>query len=94
MTNPYLPETENLMKLFYENISEKDRRLYAAVEAQKIGHGGIQYIADLFDCSRQTIHTALDELKKKSSFQQNKYAEMELEDLRQEKNTKILMRYS
>lgn len=69
MIESYLPEVENLMKLFYENLSEKDRRLYAAVEANKMGHGGIQYIAVLFDCSRQTIHTALDELKKKTFYQ-------------------------
>ena len=36
MIEPYLPETERLMKLFYENLSEKDRRLYAAVEAKHL----------------------------------------------------------
>jgi len=40
----YLPnynaEIEKTMIAFYESLSEKDRRRYAAVEAKKIGHGG------------------------------------------------------
>ena len=32
-----------------------DRRRYAAVEAVKLGHGGVEYIADLFDCDPHTI---------------------------------------
>jgi len=28
----------------YNTLSEKDKRLYAAIEAIKIGHGGITYI--------------------------------------------------
>ena len=43
----------------------KDRRHYAAIEAEKLGHGGITYISDLFGCSRQTVHDGIEELKKK-----------------------------
>lgn len=43
------------MVALYESLSEKDRRRYAAVEAEKLGHGGIQYLADLFDCDPDTI---------------------------------------
>jgi hypothetical protein len=43
------------MKSFYESLSEKDRRRYAAVEAEKLGHGGIEYLADLFGCDPKTI---------------------------------------
>jgi hypothetical protein len=46
---------EGRMKAFYESLSEKDRRRYAAVEAEKLGHGGLEYIADLFDCDPKTI---------------------------------------
>jgi hypothetical protein len=53
--NPYPPEVEAYMKAFYESLSEKDRRRYAAVEAKKLGHGGVAYIADLFDCHPNTI---------------------------------------
>ena len=43
------------MKLFYESLSEKDRRRYAAVEAEKLGHGGIEYIAAVLGCDPQTV---------------------------------------
>jgi len=46
---------EGHMKRFYESLSEKDRRLYAAVEVEKLGHGGVEYIADLFGCDPKTI---------------------------------------
>lgn len=59
---------ERLMLRHYQFLSEKDRRLYAAVEAAKLGHGGITYIADLFGCSRQTVSAGLDELKKTTSL--------------------------
>ena len=60
----YDQDLENLMYNHYLSLSEKDKRHYAAVEAVKLGHGGINYIADLFGCSRQTITAGLDELKK------------------------------
>jgi hypothetical protein len=43
------------MKAFYDSLSEKDRRRYAAVEAEKLGYGGEQYIAHLFGCDEKTI---------------------------------------
>ena len=54
---------EEKMKLFYDNLSEKDKRYYAAVEAMKLGHGGIEYLANLFKCARQTITKGLQELE-------------------------------
>ena len=56
---------ENLMYDYYLNLSEKDQRHYAAIEAAKLGYGGINYIADLFGCCRQTVAIGLEELKKK-----------------------------
>jgi hypothetical protein len=35
---------ERQMANCYGSLSEKDRRRYAAVEAAKLGHGGIAYI--------------------------------------------------
>src|SRR3546814_10171404 len=58
----YVPEVEEKMKLFYANLSEKDKRYYVAVEAAKLGHGGVQYLANLFVCTRQTITKGLQEL--------------------------------
>ena len=61
----YKEEIENLMYTHYFGLSEKDKRHYAAVEAAKLGHGGINYIAGLFGCNRDTIATGLEELKKR-----------------------------
>ncbi len=61
----YPENIEYSMQYLYLSLSEKDKRHYAAVEAEKLGHGGINYIAKLFNCSRQTIYDGLAELKKK-----------------------------
>lgn len=52
---PYSGEVERHMRLLYDSLSEKDRRRYAAVEAEKLGHGGEQYIAELFGCEPDTV---------------------------------------
>jgi hypothetical protein len=51
----YSAKVEARMRVFYESLSEKDRRRYAAVEAEKLGHGGTEYIANLFACDPNTI---------------------------------------
>lgn len=57
----YPAAVERHMMRLYGSLSEKDRRRYAAVEAEKLGHGGVQYIADLFACDSDTIrHGAQD----------------------------------
>ena len=53
--NRYSAAVERQMQALYESLSEKDRRRYAAVEAVKLGHGGVQYVADLFDCDPDTV---------------------------------------
>ena len=55
LQRPYDETTERQMRGFYETLSEKDRRRYAAVEASKLGYGGTVYIADLFGCNPDTI---------------------------------------
>ena len=50
------------MRAFYQTLSERDRRRYVAVEAQRLGHGGITYVAQVFDCSERTIERGLAEL--------------------------------
>jgi len=55
--------TESQMQLFYRTLSEKDRRRYAAMEAAKLGHGGIQYMASVLGCSRRTIEHGIAELQ-------------------------------
>jgi hypothetical protein len=59
----YPAEVETKMKRLYGWLSEKDRRRYAAVEAAKLGHGGIEYIAKLLSCDPKTIRQGLKELE-------------------------------
>ena len=51
----YSPEIEIKMRDFYNSLSEKDRRRYAAIEAEKLGYGGASYIRQLFNCDNRTI---------------------------------------
>ena len=51
----YGRQVEGMMKRLYQSLSEKDRRRYAAVEAAKLGHGGVEYVAGLFGCDPKTI---------------------------------------
>jgi hypothetical protein len=53
---------EEQMRAFYQRLSEKDRRRYAAVEAAKLGRSGISYMARVLDCDRHTIRQGLEEL--------------------------------
>ena len=53
---------EARMKTLYESLSEKDRRRYAAIEADKLGHGGQTYIVELLGCDYKTLRRGLDEL--------------------------------
>jgi hypothetical protein len=64
---PYPPEIETAMKKFHQTLSEKDKRRYAAIEALKLGHGGIVYMAKLLGCDRNTISEGIKELKKMPS---------------------------
>lgn len=58
----YLVKTEMLMQLYYGRLSEKDRRQYAAVEAAKLGRGGLAYISNLLGIDHKTIQRGKTEL--------------------------------
>jgi hypothetical protein len=58
----YSAEIERDMKAFYDSLSEKDRRRYAALEAAKLGHGGTHYIATVLGCDPKTIRHGQHEL--------------------------------
>ena len=58
----FAPHIEQQMKRFYHSLSEKDRRRYAALEATKLGHGGVQYIAEVLDCDPNTIRRGLSDV--------------------------------
>jgi len=60
---PYSAVIERTMRRFYDTLSEKDRRRYAAVEAAKFGHGGIEYVAQVLGCDPKTIQRGREELE-------------------------------
>ena len=62
------------MKFVFSQLSEKDRRLYAGLETQKLPRGGQNYIADLFDCSPKTIRRGEKELEDKKLLETMKEA--------------------
>src|SRR2546427_3080575 len=59
----YSAEIEQKMQRFFGWLSEKDRRRYAAVEAAKLGHGGVEYIARILGGDPQTIRQGLRDLE-------------------------------
>ncbi len=59
----YGTEVERVMKRLFDSLAEKDRRRCAAVEATKLGHGGVEYIAGLFGCHPKTIRQGQAELE-------------------------------
>lgn len=59
---PYDEPIEQAMKDYFATLSEKDRRRYAGVEALKLGHGGIKYVADLLGIRRQTVRRGMKEV--------------------------------
>lgn len=59
----YSAEIEQKMQRFFGWLSEKDRRRYAAIEAAKLGHGGVDYIARVLGCDPKTIRQGLRDLE-------------------------------
>lgn len=59
---PYAEEVEAAMIAYFEHLNERDARLYAAIEAMKLDHGGVTYIATLFNTSRDRIYKGIKEL--------------------------------
>lgn len=60
----YAREIELKMQRLCATLSEKDRRRYAGIEAAKLGHGGIEYIARLFELDPKTVRRGLSELER------------------------------
>ena len=62
MEGQYQPEVEAAMCAFFEALPERLRRQYAAVEAVKLGHGAIRYLARVLDCDEKTIRRGKREM--------------------------------
>jgi hypothetical protein len=58
----YEPHVEDLMRAFWQTLSERDRRRFAALEAGRLGHGGLEYVAEVLGCSPRTIERGADEI--------------------------------
>ena len=63
MMECYRKSIEDVMKKFYDSLSEKDRRRYAAVEVAKLGHGGVEYVARILGCDPKTIRQGSDDME-------------------------------
>ena len=59
---PYPAPIETQMQRYYQSLSERDRRRYAAIEAIKLGYGGQVYIRQLFGCHHETLALGMAEL--------------------------------
>lgn len=60
---PYPLPVEAQMQKFYRSLNERDRRRYAAIEALKLGHGGIEYVSGVLGCDAKTLAKGLQELE-------------------------------
>lgn len=60
---PYDPEVEKAMQVTYLSLREHDRRLYAAVEVAKLGHGGLEYICSVLGCDPKTVRQGQEDLQ-------------------------------
>ena len=70
--NAYSPEVERKMKWLFDSLRENDQRRYAAVEATKLGHGGIEYVARVLKCDPKTIRRGLVELEEADELDSNR----------------------
>ena len=61
--NNYSAAVRRQMVRFYTSLNERDRCRYAAIEAQKLGHGGIHFISGLLKCDPKTIAHGIQELE-------------------------------
>ena len=68
----YSAKIERQMKRFYDSLGERERRLYAAVEVEKLGHGGMEYISKLLGCDPKTIRRGVTELESEEELESNR----------------------
>ena len=59
----YEESQEDFMRIYCRSLPEDHRRRYAALEALKVGFGGVAYVARVLGMSRRTIYTGIRELE-------------------------------
>jgi len=62
MMTRYDSEIEEQMRSFYRSLHENERRRYAALEAKKLGYGGVEYVSQVLGCDPKTIRAGREEL--------------------------------
>ncbi len=65
----YSAKVEQQMSRLYRSLDERDRRRYAAVEVEKLGHGGLEYVSRLFGCDPKTIRRGVAELESEDELE-------------------------
>jgi hypothetical protein len=64
----YPRKIEKMVKMFYQRLSEKDRRLFVAIEAERLGYGGVSFVSRFYGCSRPTVHKGIKEFQDTSAL--------------------------
>lgn len=72
MKKVYGRDVEDEMIIFYDSLSEKDKRRYAAIEARKLPYGGKKYISDLLVCDVKTIQRGISDLENEALLKKKK----------------------
>ena len=67
-----LTAIELMMRRLSGSLVESDRRRYAAIEAAKVGHGGIEHIAAILGCDPKTIRQGLAELESQEPLESDR----------------------
>jgi hypothetical protein len=68
VVTPYPEAVEAAMKTFFGSLREKDKRRYAAVEAAKLGPGGLAYLSRLLGIDSKTIRQGQADLQHLPDF--------------------------
>jgi hypothetical protein len=63
----YSEQVETLMRVHYGRLSEREKRLYAGMEAVKLGYGGQTYLKKLLGVDYKTISHGKKELRRLAS---------------------------
>lgn len=66
----YDKEIVEQMRQYFGQLSEKDKRHYAALEVQKLGFGGKKYISEILNISRPRIDRGILDLTDKKRYEQ------------------------
>lgn len=61
-TNETLSEIDAQTRDYALSLNEKDRRRFVALQAKRVGRGGIAWICALVGCSRHTVERGMKEL--------------------------------